>query len=272
MNPGKSPQAPNESQEQALQRMGHDSVIGDLKAKYSLGKEIPVKDISPIGGSSIAELIKRNKDLDREVMGLPATQETYSENELKKISEIDSWLSLFVSDFRNKSHSLDVKSQQYKHETEKAINQALEYLDKAGIWSFKFSTEASGGRAQGPLESFNDGSIYFMTKSGISIRIKRSAVNDGYDFGATIQPFMEKIFFKSSRAKGGMMESVPALGLSVIDYETKEFERRIKSQDTSGDFTSPLTVYMKDGKPYAVGGPEDVWIHEGDRVNKIFKL
>lgn len=270
MNPEKSSQRHIELQEVALERMGHHSVIGDLKAKYSLGKEIPPNDVPSIGGNSIAELIKRNKDLESEVMRLPTVQETYQQNELQKISEIDSWLSLFVSDFRLKFQNLDVKSQQYKQETEKAILQVLEYLDNAGIWSFKFSTEASGGKSQGQLEFFEDDSIYYMTESGASIRIKRSAVNDGYDFGAIFQPFMEKIFFMSGRAKGGIMESVPALGFSVIDYKTKEFERRIKSHDAKGDFTSPLTVYMKEGKPYAVGGPEDIRIHEGDRVNKIF--
>ncbi|MFZ3031771.1 MAG: hypothetical protein WA082_01935, partial [Candidatus Moraniibacteriota bacterium] len=60
------------------------------------------------------------------------------------------------------------------------------------------------------------------------------------------------------------------LGLTVEDYVSREFEERVKDPKSKGDLVSPLAVYMKDGKPIAVGGPEDVQIHNGDRVNKIF--
>lgn len=264
-----NPKKPPTPEKVALDRMGHDSVIKDLRAKYSLEKETLPLNPREIGNSSIEQLIQRQKDLEREVLVLPYTQERYSENELYAISEVNLQLGVFVSSFEARTQSLDKKSKQYQEECEKGVAEVLNYLDRSPIWKFKFSTEASGGKAYGALESSSIDSIYYMTESGISIRIKRAAIADGYEFKTVIQPFMEKIFFTYGGKQKVPMESEPTLGLFVIDYETKEFANRIMSQG-GGDFVSPLVVYMKEGKPYAVAGPDDIWIHEGDRVNELF--
>ena len=260
MNLEKPPKG--ESEEDALKRVGHESVMRDLRAKYGLGNNTPL--------TPVEQLLRKRKELEDEVSRLPVARETYSEHELTQIININSKLNSFVSNFNTRFSGLDRSSPQYIFESQSAINEVIRYLDDLPVWRYKFSTEASGGNIVGEVEHSDIDSIYYMTESGISIRLKRSAVVEGYDFKTIIQPFMEKIFFRYGSRAQETMEGKPKLGLSVVDYCSTEFKERIKTSDKEGDFTSPLVVYIKEGKPFIVAGPDDMYVHNGDRVNKIF--
>lgn len=259
----------------ALKNMGSDRMIEDLRGKYRLPQvtqepEDAQKTAQLVGmgsDSAIADLRRRRVEQEQRVAGLPVVYETYSEKELTQISQVRQQLDMMTARFNVRVAGFKKDSPQYAKEAQQEIAKMVAYLDNLPLWKYKFSTEV-GASVRGPLKEDDEDSIYYMTAHGISMRLRRASIADGYGLDVVAQPFMEKIRFCDVRAN--RFESEPTLGLTVEDYASREFEERVKDPESKGDLVSPLAVYMKDGKPIAVGGPEDVRRHNGDRVNKIF--
>ncbi len=274
MNPEKPLSAKNVA---ALERMGSDRVMKDLRAKYGLdqvqaGPESQSSDQKAIPEGMghdrvMADMQRRGEEQKRLLVGSSVVHETYSAQELVQIAEVREQLDMMVAEFNVRVAGLPKDSLGYMKEVGPEVAKMVAYLDSLPIWKFKFSTEI-GASVVGPLKEDELDSLYYMTASGISMRLRRASLPEGYGLGAVVQPFMEKVRFCDMRAK--RFESEPTLGLTVEDYASREFEERLKNAGEKDDFVSPLAVWMKDEKPVAFGGPDDVRIHNGDRVNKIF--
>lgn len=115
-----------------------------------------------------------------------------------------------------------------------------------------------------------DDSLYYLTASGLSMRIKRAAITDGDSLRVAVQPIMELILFHNLKSRRrDEFSRTPVLGWTTRDYQTADFKKRLLDTGAKTDFQSPLIILEKGGKIVGVIGPDEVWIHEGNRVNSI---
>ncbi len=203
------------------------------------------------------------KRLEKEV---PEVQ-LIGKKEMKKIKEIDRELDDFVAAFKKETDGVERGSPKYIEICNTYIKEVEEWLDLKKIWSYKFSTERGGGineeLTQGPEDS-----LYYMTSSGVSLRLKRSIVaKEG--LGNAIQPFYEKIKFE--RLPEDKISEEPVLGYFVREHTTQKFWDEVKKPETTDDFDSEIEKYNVDGKTYYIT-PKGVKVHlhDGDIVNQIF--
>lgn len=261
-----------------LDKMGHSRVMEDLRSKY----QQPQTQGEPVSQGSdqaailramghdrvMADMQKREEDRKRLLVGSTVVYETYSAQELAEVAQVRERLDMMIAAFNVRVAGLDKKSPEYVRAAQPEVAKMIAYLDSLSLWEYKFSTEL-GASVVGPLTEDELDSLYYMTASGISMRLRRASLTEGAGLGAVAQPFMEKMRFRDPQTK--RFESVPMLGSTVEDCVTREFEERLKNRGEKSDFVSPLATWVKDGKPLAFGGPDDVSIHNGDRVNRIFE-
>lgn len=250
-----------------LNAMGHDRVMADLARKY---KQPIVEDNAPpkkASEFSVMDHLKQRRDnFLRELDGLPKHRETYRKSELESIIEVEKRLRDFIANFDQATVNLPEKSTEYQAICERYIEQVLRYLDQQSFWTYKLTTEDSGGASfDQPLEYTDHDSVYYVTQSGISLRLKRSV--SGLGLGTVIQPFYEKIVFKMPNTD--LKETEPHIGAQVTEYRSNEFAEVVKSGKVSKDIESSNEIYTKDGKVFFVAS-NDPRPHIGDRVNKIF--
>ncbi|MFH1315224.1 MAG: hypothetical protein ABIH67_02385 [Candidatus Uhrbacteria bacterium] len=254
-------------------------VMADLAKKYPRVKPLENESsqiLSPedqarldaIGGSAVLKHLDQKRNaLLRELEQLPKHRETYKKQELESILEVERRLQGFVDEFDQTAKNLAKDSSEYQELCEQHINQVMQYLDQQNFWVHKFTTENAGGAsADQPLEYSDDDSVYYVTQSGISLRIKRSASNLG--LGTVIQPFFEKIIF--GLPNSDLKEGRPLIGGRVKEYRSDEFREILKGDRVSEDFESTNEIYTKNGKIFFVVS-NDRNPHEGDRVNQIIE-
>lgn len=262
-----------------LDAMGHDRVMAELAKKYPRVKPPetePSSDLSPedqarldaTGGSAVLRHLNQKRDtLLRELERLPKHRETYKKRELESILEVEKRLQGFVDEFDQITKKIPKDSSEYQELCEQYINQVIQYLDQQNFWNHKFTTENAGGAsADQPLEYSDDDSVYYVTQSGISLRLKRSISNLG--LRTVIQPFHEKIIF--GLPNSDLKEDKPLIGGRVKEYRSDEFREILKGDRVSEDFTSTNEIYTKNGKIFFVAS-NDRNPHEGDRVNQILE-
>ncbi len=274
MNPEK-PLSPKEVE--ALKRMGSDRVMKDLQAKYGLSQAettpepqdtVQAERLKAMGSDRVrADIQRREEERKRLLIGSTIVHETYSAQELAQIAQVRERLDMMVARFDVQVAGLPKNSPEYMRVAKPEVAKMVAYLDSLPLWKFKFSTEI-GASVVGPLQEDERDSLYYMTASGISMRLRNASLEEGHGLNRVAQPFMEKVRFRDPQTK--RFESVPTLGSTVEDCVTREFEERLKNWGEKSDFVSPLATWVKDGKPLAFGGPDDVSIHNGDRVNRIF--
>ncbi|MBU1033063.1 MAG: hypothetical protein ABII13_02160 [Patescibacteria group bacterium] len=263
-----------------LESMGTNRVLKDLAKKYKPANPTevePSSDLSPedqarfeaIGGSAVLEHLKqrRNKFL-KELEQLPKQRETYKKQELEAIFEVEKRLQVFIKEFDQAAAIFSKGSPEYKALCEKYIEQVMQILDQGDFWAYKFTTEDSGGAASDqPFEFTDQDSVYYMTQSGISLRLKRSVSELG--LGVVIQPFYEKIVFGQSDSD--VKDTEPQIGGRVTEFRSAEFCDLLNGDEVSGDLESTNEIYLKDGKIFFVNS-NDPKPHEGDRVNRILEV
>ncbi len=309
MNPEK-PLSPKDAA--ALERMGSDRVMEDLRNKYkqpqtqaepefspamkdarSAGVEFNVLDdlrskyqqpqvqaepafqgtdqgaiLKGMGNVWKVDTQRRREEQERLSVGSTIVHETYSVQELAQIAQVRERLDMMIARFDVQVAGLDKKSPEYIKKAKLEVAKMVAYLDGLPLWKFKFSTEIGAG-VVGPLVEDESDSLYYMTASGISMRLRRASLEEGHGLNRVAQPFMEKMRFRAPQINH--FDGIPTLGSTVEDYATREFSERLRNPGEKSDFVSPLAVWVKDGKPVAVGGSDDAYIHNGDRVNRIFE-
>lgn len=262
-----------------LDAMGHDGLRADLAKKYKRVKSPetePASDLSPedkarldaTGGLAVIRLLNQKRDaLLRELDRLPKYRETYKKRELQSILEVEKRIQGFLDEFNHATRGVANDSYEYQELCERYIDRVIQYLDQQNFWAHKFTTENAGGAlADQPLEYSSNDSLYYVTQSGISLRLKRSASNLG--LGTVIQPFHDKIIF--SLPNSDLSEDKPLVGSRVKEYRSDEFREILNGDDVSEDFTSTNEIYTKNGKIFFVAS-NDRAPHEGDRVNRILE-
>ena len=214
-------------------------------------------------------MVRLAKEKEKAIEGTEGKRETYSREEIEKLQSIQRVLSEFSSTTLDTLQGFNPESEEYKDKAHVAIKEIITFLDEQKAWVTKFTT--SSGGANDDLERTPHDSIYYMTESGLSLRLKIAAIALGDGFEKVIQPIMELILFKDPDSKMGSsrFSRIPKDGWSVKDYVTPAFQNLMSESSVKTDYSSPLEVYEKDGEVVGVVGPQDAWIHEGSKVNHI---
>lgn len=207
---------------------------------------------------------QRGADFDAELAGLPRRRDRHSSEEMEIIRNLKKELDQFVKLFNDKAKELAVGSVEYIALCDHYIRLVILALNQHSFWKYKFTTENVSGIYGNQLKHTSDDSLYYVTQGGISLRLKRSAFVEG--LAAVIQPFFEKIIFKSPET--GLISEVPIVGSFVIEYRSDEFMVMIDRDAAAVDFESPNQIYIKDGRIFYIKS-NDRYSHIGDRVNGI---
>ena len=217
---------------------------------------------------------KKKKYLDG-LKDLPYKSETLPITELKQLQHVNLFTNFAIERFENEIKSLKtafgkngeknpeafVKA---KNEAEqKVLSDLMTTLDRLDVWSHKFSTE-SQGTSENLIETPND-SVYYMSSSGASLRLKMANRNQGVK--KVIQPIMEKIFFEKL---GEEISETPKLSYFVREYATQDFLDRLTVEPSENDYQSPIRKYERGGK-IEIPKLDNIKIdHEGSPVNRIY--
>jgi hypothetical protein len=254
----------NPSEADRLKAMGHDRLMADLQEKYTL----PTVEQSNSYVSPLEHLKRKQQERDLRIEGLSLEHQTFSESDIEAARDLGSHLDTMVQEALSRLENLHIGSSRYIANGRKEIERITDFLDQQ-VWAYKFTTEPGAAHGE-EMKSSLDDSIYYVASSGVSVRIKRAAIVD-HTFREVVQPFMELILFRYPDQKDDVFEREPILGLTVRDYVTPAFTQAVQS-DEQNDFTSLLQTHVKDGSVLAVSGPDDVWMHTGNRVNSIVQL
>ncbi len=251
---------------EAPKGMGTDFVLDDLKKKFEPGTKNRENETWQ------ERLARKKREQNDAVEGAEQRQETYSQVEITRLQEIRRHIDAMVADFEQQSVSLRVGTREYIETARKTLSEVISYLNGLNIWSQKFTTMVGGGMDD-ELKISDEDSIYYLTRSGLSMRVKRAALLDGHALKISIQPVMDLLLFQNPEVQSEREEYVktPTLGWIAKDYLTSEFKKRMQDDKSNDDFQTPLVTFEKGGVIVGVAGPADAWIHGGDRVNEIFR-
>lgn len=159
---------------------------------------------------------------------------------------------------------------------------ALErYLDSLSLWRFKFSTGEYDREGRFILDDTLD-SLYYVTASGISLRLKRSALahaeRDGEgacNLESVVQPFADLVIFRRKGEEAAHLsywETEPSIGFPVREEFTISFGDVLKDTSYRESFVSPLELYRDDKGLKDVGCDPRfrAGTHDGHDVNRIY--
>jgi hypothetical protein len=218
------------------------------------------------------EHAKKKKAWLEKIEQLPFEQSTFSKDELITVRALTRVLNDYLDKFEKQKSMNDKISQSFssfpkgKEHEFKVLTAMMNMLDKCDhVWSSKFSTE-SQGTGKDLVETPND-SVYYMTKSGASIRFKMANLEKG--IRRVIQPFAEFIYFHNPEL--GNSEA-PKIGYFTQEYFTQEFEDMCtRKEEIDGDYQSSIKKYYQDGRFVAAPKTDKVTFqHNGSPVNKVY--
>jgi hypothetical protein len=234
-----------------LKEMGTERVIDELNKKYGLLPKPKTAYAGSAGG--IEEYLVGLDTYVESLRALPKERHSLPKKEFDNLQDA-------------------IKGVKRIAETG-SLESLITYLDNRGFWLAKFGTESSGGLGMSePLqEPDNDDSIYYMTESGATLRVKRAVIKEGLD--KVVQMVMEKALFFGP---DGEISEVPKLGYKVREYLTTSLLDALESGDFS-KYKPKIDIYRKDRNIGAVAKLDEetgrinlTANHTGDRVNKVY--
>jgi hypothetical protein len=145
------------------------------------------------------------------------------------------------------------------------LSNIINLLDRYdNIWQYKFSTGDLDKDGK-PLSPEKD-SIYYMTRSGASLRLKMTNRDKG--LRKVVQPFSEFIYFMQTKDD---ISETPKIGYITQEFFSQEFLDLLENgQIPSDDYVSSIKKYFEDNKLTAVTAPKSALKHDGNLVNKIY--
>ena len=229
---------------------------------------------------SMAELIdEKTKEMGSDIDSVPPSEKLSLEFKIKRAAEYEAYKGEI--DFRNDQ-----------------LHKLIEFIESKNIWKCKFSTSKSVGLGQYDGREFvGDGSeskkydqknsfagqsrdsIYFVSKSGLSLRLKVDRLFTEGGFKDVLQFPKELIIFLNRREKdrknleirsGSDFQDYPQEIISFeprLGYNVEEFRTSNFGTDTTHDYKSEIQVTREKGRVIVRNYQSD---HSGHQVNRIF--
>lgn len=216
---------------------------------------------------------KRRQYLD-DFEDLPFENDTISQFEMRQLRSVNALLVSMLEKCEREFQSLELifgKDGQTNPEgfvkakkdvERKIISDAMTTFDKLDVWTSKFSTESQGTGED--LTETPDDSIYYMTRSGASLRFKMANRDKG--IVKVIQPIMEKVFFENIQYD---ISESPKEGYFVKEYATQDFLNTLKGDPATADYKSSIKKFRRNNKLEIPRLENIKYQHEGSPVNKI---
>lgn len=158
----------------------------------------------------------------------------------------------------------------------------VSYLDTLPLWKAKFSTGEYDREHRLVIDDVMD-SLYYLTPSGLSLRLKRSLLVDGEKMGegsdmrAVIQSFADLILFRRKEegreAFLSYWDDFPITGSPVTEYFSWTLEEVLNQPSSQVHaFESPVAVRRDEFgiKSVDCEAKFRAGTHEGHDVNKIY--
>lgn len=201
----------------------------------------------------IGNLKKQQAETERVLEGLPVERQVFLQKELETVVQ--------VQDLLNALMRRSEAKQKPATEVLGEIQFALDNLKN--VWEYKFRS----GNVGKPKDETD--SVYYMTKSGISLRLKKINLPKGIRH--VVQPFMEQVFFLGDN---GEIVEKPVEGYVVDEYLSTDFLRLQNGEiPVKGDFQSNIAKYMHGQRIIAVKDLQNSHLqHDGSPVNNIIKI
>lgn len=156
-----------------------------------------------------------------------------------------------------KGKTPEQKMARYKHELDLMIHT----LDPLG-WAAKFSTSVRDD-IRNLAEDEND-SLYYMTSSGMTLRLKKAMLlSDGLE--QVIRSPKEKCLFLAPRTR--IFISQPTVGHYIEEFSSPEFKKAVEGN--SDEVISSLQLFKNDNGDYVKVASAGVR-HPGHAVNRIY--
>ena len=214
-------------------------------------------------GDDILRITRQHKERSRQyaesLIGLPFSCLVISGKEFGQLKIINYWLKKIMEQCEKEFTSQSHDSRKTLRGIEMGIiPEVMRELDELDVWTCKFSTG-------NPKISCND-SVYYMTASGVSLRLKMAA---RYEEGERIiQPLMENIHFLGSD-KSDLSED-PKMEYITIEYATQDFLEMLTISKAGSDYHSTIRIYNRNGKIEIPKHGNIKYSHGGNPVNHIY--
>jgi hypothetical protein len=207
----------------------------------------------------IKDLAKLKVEREKELQSLPFECEVIDQLELNKLIEVRKKLEGLCD-----AYDSAVQRGASSAEKQDFFEQVLKNLDQfVYLWDSKFTT------ADTDDDNVHNHSVYYVTGSGVSLRLKRINL-EKKGLRGCVEPFMEKIFFELLDGNGVISEK-PVVGGYVMEFLSQEFSQL---QKLDGNFKEPfkskIRKYMEDGSVVFIECVKNAaHKHNGHQVNKI---
>src|SRR3989338_10861265 len=187
--------------------------------------------IDPGIASFVTKAKEQRQQLKKQLEMLPFECQEISGFELRKILEVKKILVRLIEAYDNAiARGADSKTKQ------DYFDQTLKHLDQfTTLWDAKFTT------ADADDKNPNNYSVYYMTKSGVSLRMKRINL-EAKGLRAVAQPLMEKIVFEIP--ENNYISDQPIIGGTVQEYVSPEFLKLQEQDEIKGPFKSRIRRYV----------------------------
>jgi hypothetical protein len=203
------------------------------------------------------EMREERKSLNR-LESLPYDINEVNPEELHMVRNIFQVLQRHVSDVIEnvKTQTLEEKAAAYRE----SLAEIIKWMDGRD-WAAKFSTSVRDDFED--LSEHGDDSLYYMTASGITIRLKRVMFDEGFD--QIVRSPKEKCFFRERGS--GIFLPQPKVGCYVEEFSSPEF---IEAMEGNTDVVkSSLRLFKNSDGSYAGARSKGIR-HPGHAVNRIF--
>lgn len=240
-------------------------VLRDLGEKYKKDEDAGV--VGSMGSVDVLADLKKKADArERALDGIVPERRMFSAEEIGAMQAADCLIRDFLDDFGDGTDPNDLVVLERR-------------LDALPLWKAKF---ASGDRGLHDELFFDEkmNSVYYMTPSGASLRLKKAVFFDNdlksrrggpVHLSLAVYPFAEIVLFKNTQNPDARYDLVPAIGLTVKEYYTTTLNAALREKNPVS-LKSGIHIYQDPLGVKDVICPVDVraGVHDGHYVNKIF--
>lgn len=229
------------------------------------------ENFSGMGGSSL-DFLHAREERRREILeGTRTEYRAFQREELNALRDIEREVRIFTDQFGEEESSFFIDALEQK-------------LDRFSFWKAKFSTGDYVGNSREYLQDLDvdpaRDSLYYMSPSGATLRLKKAVLYDPVARAAdtnhienAVQPIADLVTFRKS-GEDFHLELLPHIGFVVREYFTTTFQNALLqgAQIHGLPIVSPLELYVDDTGIRDIGCPSQfrAGTHDGHYVNKIF--
>ena len=251
-----------EKDREILARLGSEAALNDLDAKMRRTapsqRNPATQDDDPLRGRAVIEEIIKKQQVEQERLAkIPFIRLTFPHRELITLSSL--WQHIKTAVVANHQKSNEARLAELERR-----------LDVLRLWQSKFSTMPGSGIGDALERDTAIDSVYYVTPSGISLRLRKVSLEEGRGLAEVALPYQERIIFASDTDRSQTLH--PNLGKWVNEYSTRSFQRIFDQPIINADYQSKIHLHQTGRAVAGLSAPDREWLeaHTGDRINHLY--